>query len=271
MTNDDTDILGFEATAHTNGETTWSAREFGDFLGYADYSSFRRRAVERAISACMRADIPVQENFRETATIVDGRELPDIKLTRFGCYLVAMNGDPHKEQVAKAQAYFAGLAETFKNYVDAAAEVERLVIRGDLVDEEKSLAATASSHGVENYAYFQSAGYRGMYNMTLVKLRVLKQVPAGRSPLDFMQSQELAANLFRITQTDAKIRNDEITGQRGLENAAHEVGAAVRQTMYELSGTRPEALPSAGDIREVPKTLKKTQRSFEKMDRRLIE
>lgn len=260
------DIIGFEATGHSNGGVTWSAREFGAFLGYSDYSSFRRRAVERAIAACMRAGIPVTENFIETTVIVDGHELPDLNLTRFGCYLVAMNGDPHKERVAEAQAYFAGLAETFKDYVNAVAEVERLVIRGDLVDEEKSLSATAASHGVENYAYFQSAGYRGMYNMSLNRLRMLKGVPGNRSPLDFMHSQELAANLFRITQTDAKIRRDEIIGQSPLENAAYEVGQAVRATMYELSGTRPEALPSAGDIKEVPKTLRETQRSLQLLD-----
>ncbi|MDQ3691319.1 MAG: damage-inducible protein D [Chloroflexota bacterium] len=267
MNTEHDDGLGFEITAHTNGDTTWSAREFGEFLGYADYSSFRRRAVERAITACMRAGIPVGENFRETTVFVEGRELQDIKLTRFGCYLVAMNADPKKEKVAQAQAYFAGLAETFSDYVNAVAEVERLVIRGDLVDEEKSLSATAAAHGVVNYAYFQSAGYRGMYNMGIPQLRRLKGVPGSRSPLDFMHSQELAANLFRITQTEAKIRNNEITGQGPLEGAAREVGEAVRLTMYELSGTRPESLPSAGDIREVPKALKKTRRSFEKMDR----
>jgi DNA-damage-inducible protein D len=264
------DLISFENIAHTNGDTTWSAREFGEFLGYVDYNSFRRRAVERAISACMRADIPVGENFRETEVTIDGRTFPDLSLTRFGCYLVAMNADPNKKRVAQAQAYFAGLAETFTDYVKAAAEVERLVIRGDLVEEEKSLSATAARHGVVNYAYFQSAGYRGMYNMTLNKLRLLKGIPASRSPLDFMHSQELAANLFRITQTDAKIRNDEITGQVPLERAAEEVGKAVRQTMYELSGTRPEKLAAAGDIRDVPKTLKATQKSLSSMDR-LIE
>lgn len=208
----------------------------------------------------MRAGIPVTENFHETTTSVDGREVNDLLLTRFACYLVAMNGDPHKEQVAQAQAYFVGLAETFQDYVDAAAEVDRLVIRGELAGEEKSLAATAGSHGVVNYAYFQSSGYRGMYNMTLGQLKQLKHIPKSRSPLDFMRSQELAANLFRITQTDAKIQNDNITGQPGLESAAYEVGQAVRQTMLELSGTRPEDLPVAEDLREVPKTLKGAQR-----------
>jgi DNA-damage-inducible protein D len=262
----DGDIIGFEAAAHSNGDTTWSAREFGEFLGYSDYSSFRRRAIERAISASMRAGIPVAENFRETVVVIDGRELPDIQLTRFGCYLVAMNADPHKKVVAQAQAYFAGLAETFQDVVNAAAEVERLVIRGDLSDEEKGLSATAAGHGVVNYGYFQSAGYRGMYNMNMGRLKVLKGVPANRSPLDFMHSQELAANLFRITQTDAKIRNDEILGQGPLEAAAFDVGQAVRQTMYELSGTRPEALPAARDIKDVPRALKATQKTLGLID-----
>jgi DNA-damage-inducible protein D len=266
---DETDILGFEATAHSNGDTTWSAREFGKFLGYVDYPNFRRGAVERAISASMRAGIPLTENFRDSTITVEGKELPDLSLTRFGCYLVAMNADPGKERVAQAQAYFAGLAETFSDYVKAAAEVERCVIRGDLTDEEKSLSATASGHGVQNYAYFQSAGYRGMYNMTLNQLRQLKGVPGSRSPLDFMHAQELAANLFRITQTDAKIRNDEIMGQGPLESAAFDVGQTVRRTMYELSGNKPEQLPPAGDIREVHRALRETQRSLAAVDRRI--
>lgn len=267
MATNDRDILGFEGSAHTNGEPMWSAREFAAFLGYADYPSFRKRAIERAISACTRVGIPVGENFRQVTSTVDGREVPDMMLTRFGCYLVALNADPHKERVAQAQAYFAGLAETFQDYVKAAAEVDRLVIRGDLAEEEKSLSTTASRHGVVNYAFFQSEGYRGMYNMSLGRLRLIKSVPTGRSPLDFMQSQELAANLFRITQTEAKVRNEDIIGQGALEAAALAVGQAVRQTMFELSGTRPEALPRAGDIRDVHKTLKATQRTLQKIDR----
>lgn len=258
-------ILGFEGSVRSNGEAYWSAREFCQFLGYADYRTFKR-AIDRAASACMSLNIPVSENFKQAKLTVNGDVFDDLKLTRFACYLVAMNADPRKERVAKAQAYFAGLAETFREYVEAVQEVERLVIRGDLVDEEKNLAHTASSHLVENYAFFQNAGYRGMYNRNLNDLRQLKGVPGTRSPLDFMHSEELAANLFRITQTNAKIRNEGIMGQQALEGTAQEVGGIVRRTMIELSGTAPEDLPPADDLREVKTKLRATQRALKKMD-----
>jgi DNA-damage-inducible protein D len=261
----DNEIVGFEGAAHNNGESTWSAREFGAFLGYADYRTFRSGPIERAIVACMNASIPVSENFRDATSVIEGRSVPDLLLTRFGCYVVAMNADPKKERVAEAQVYFAGLADTFKDYLDAAAEVERLAYRGELTQSETDLSATAQRHGVHDFALFQSAGYRGMYNMSMGRLRLIKSVPSGRSPLDFMRSRELAANLFRITQTDAKITNENLVGQGPLESAAEEVGTKVRQAMIELSGTPPEALPAADDIRGSRKTLKRTHKSLRQL------
>lgn len=255
----------FEASVKMNGECYWSAREFSEMLGYATFKSFRV-VLDRATRVCMSLTIPVAENFRQTIVVVEGSEVDDIKLTRFACYLVAMNADSRKPQVARAQAYLSYLSQAISEYVQAAQEVDRLVIRGDLGDEEKSLAATAKMHGVENYAYFHNAGYRGMYNMTLNQLRMLKRVPNTRSPLDFMYSEELAANLFRITQTNAKIRNEALSGQIRLESAAHEVGRTVRRTMKELSGTLPEKLPAAGDIKAVKAGLRAAQRTLRKLD-----
>lgn len=214
----------------------------------------------------MRLNIPVTENFRETKNVVDGIPVTDVKLSRFACYLVAMNGDPRKEKVAKAQIYLAGLAESFREYLEAAQDVERLVTRGEIVEEEKELSGTAHTHAVANYAFFQNAGYRGMYNMNLTDLRQLKQVPSKRSPLDFMYSTELAANLFRITQTRAKIDNEGIMGQTALEWAAQNVGSTVRKTMIELSGTAPEDLPAAPDIKETHTRLRAAQKTLKKLD-----
>lgn len=264
------DPLGFERAAHVNGDTSWHGREYAAFLGYADYAAFRRGPVERAIAASMRADIPVRENFDEIVTILDGHEVRDIKLSRFGCFLVAMNADSKKPQVARVQAYLAGLADTLQDYLTAPAELDRIIIRGEIGDGEKSLASTAKNAGITTgagFAFFQNAGYRGMYNVNLGRLREIKGVPASRSPLDFMNSTELAANLFRITQTDAKIQNERITGQGRLEQTAHGVGRTVRNTMIKLSNTRPEDLPAAGDIKAIKSSLKQTHRSLKKIDR----
>jgi DNA-damage-inducible protein D len=122
------------------------------------------------------------------------------------------------------------------------------------------------ARGVVNFAFFQNAGYRGMYNLDLVQIRRKKGVPAGRSPLDFMGKTELAANLFRITQTEEKIRNEDITGQRPLQCAAEHVGRTVRKTMIDLSGTAPEQLPPARDITRVRGDLKRTGREYARLD-----
>jgi DNA-damage-inducible protein D len=126
------------------------------------------------------------------------------------------------------------MAEAFRQYVQRADDVERVLIRGEVSDREKALSGTASAHGVEHYQFFQNAGYRGMYNMDLAQIRMKKRVPGGRSPLDLMGKTELAANLFRITQTDEKIRNEDVHGQKPLERAAEHVGRKVRDTMISL-------------------------------------
>jgi DNA-damage-inducible protein D len=261
------DLIGFEAGAHSNGETTWSAREFATFLGYADYSTFAKGPIQRAIAASMRTGIPLEENFRQSTMTIDGKTVPDWKLSRFGCFLVAMNADSKKAEVALAQTYLAGLADAFQDYVNAQAQVDRVVIRGELTDGETSLSSVAKGARVEKYHFFQSEGYRGMYNMTMTQLRARKGVPGTRSPLDFMHSTELAANLFRITQTRDKIVSDGVTGQSMLEHTAREVGKTVRQTMIKLSNTRPEDLPAAPDILQARASLKRTHRTMKNLDK----
>jgi DNA-damage-inducible protein D len=120
--------------------------------------------------------------------------------------------------------------------------------------------------GVVEYGLFQNAGYRGLYNMNLREIRRYKGVPEGRSPLDFMGKTELAANLFRVTQTEEKIRAERIRGQKPLEYAAEHVGREVRRTMVKISGKRPEELPSAEDIKSVHKKLKSSHREIRKLD-----
>lgn len=252
----------FESLGRDNGFHFWLASDLRQFLDYAGMQPIRA-AVNRALATCAQLNIPIEENFVQTQTEGVGA---DWKLSRFACYLTVMNGDPKIAKVAQAQAYFITMAEAFRRYVQQADGVERVLVRGELSDREKALSATASAHGVENYAFFRNAGYRGMYNMDLKQIRARKGVPQDRSPLDYMGKEELAANLFRVTQTDAKIRNQDLYGQHDLERAASSVGKEVRDTMYRISGNRPEALPPQQDIEQVKRGLKHARKEFSKLD-----
>jgi DNA-damage-inducible protein D len=254
----------FESYAKSNGFKYWLASHLLECLGYTTMGPILK-AVNNAIAACATLGIPINENFQEFASPDHSK---DWKLSRFACYLTVMNGDSRNPQVARAQAYFITMAEAFRQYVQQADDVERVLIRGELSDREKALSGTASAHGVEHYPFFQNAGYRGMYNMDLTQIRIKKGVPGGRSPLDFMGKTELAANLFRITQTDEKIRNEGVRGQKPLERTAEHVGRKVRDTMISLSGTKPEALLPAADIKNVQKGLKRSQKEYLKLDAR---
>jgi DNA-damage-inducible protein D len=257
----------FNALANENGFTYWYASTMMDILGYQSMDSFKR-VIQRAISACTSLNIDILDNFVQEKREVNGRIISDYRLSRFACYLVAMNGDPKKTEVAKAQGYFAAIAEAFRRYVENANEVERILIRDEITDHEKTLSGVAKEAGVIKYGLFQNAGYLGMYNLNINKLRQLKGVPDKRSPLDFMGKEELAANLFRVTQTEAKLRNESIQGQTNAEKAALEVGKKVRKTMQEISGTTPENLPPSEDIRKVKSAIKSSQKDFAKIDKK---
>ncbi len=256
----------FEDYGQENDIFYWYASDLAVLLGYDNLKTFRTGPLGRAMTACNALDIPIDDSFIPVSRVKNGEEIKDYKLTRFACYMVAMNGDVKKPQVAKAQAYFAALAEGFQRYLQEAESIDRVIVREEISDGEKALCSTAKRAGVENYAFFQNEGYRGMYNMNLNALKVRKDVPKGRAIFDFMGKAELAANLFRITQTDERIKMTGAEGQKPLEKVAHEVGKKVRTTMIELSGTPPEKLPSAQDIREVHKELKNTHRGFKKLD-----
>jgi DNA-damage-inducible protein D len=245
----DLDRPSFEDMGQPNGTTHWTEEVLMDALGYENATSFRK-AVMRAKQACLSAGLQCEDHF---VLQPDGSHI----FTRFGCYLVAMNGAPNKPKVAAAQAYFAAIAQTFESHIAHADGIDRMLIRDELTDGQKSLASTASKHGVENYAFFQNKGYMGLYNMVLKRLCELKGVTSsGAKLMDRMGKAELAANLFRITQTDEKIKNQNIRGQSALEDAAFSVGKMVRSTMISTSGTKPELLPLEEDIKQVKNKIK---------------
>ncbi len=255
----------FEALALENGFRFWLGSALATSLGYETSASLKK-AINKAMTVCLTLNIPVNENFLQ---IESNQDKNDFKLSRFACYLTVMNADVRNPLVARAQAYFAGLAEAFADYNKAEA-VERVLVRGEISEREGTLSATAKTHGVENYAYFQNAGYRGMYNMNLSNLKNFKGMGANTKGtlLDRMGKDELAANLFRITQTEAKIRNEAIRGQSNLEKTAETVGKDVRDTMIKISGQKPEELKLEQSIVDVKKGIKLTHKELKKIDQK---
>ncbi len=257
----------FETKSYENGFTFWLASELMELLGYDGWQSFQN-PINKAMTTCTTLGIAVFDNFVQQPGTLHGKAINDVKLSRFACYLVVMNADSKKHPVAAAQAYFASLAGAVQTYLQEANNVERLIVRDEITDREKSLSGVAQMAGVERYDYFRNAGYRGMYNTNIKKLKVLRHIPDGKSLLDFMGKDELAANLFRMTQTELKIKQDNIYGQKQLEVTAERVGKQVRETMISISGIAPENLPVHADIHEVKKGLKQKNKEIKKIDKK---
>lgn len=235
---DNTKDITFEDFKNENGITFWWATTFMRFLGYQNLKSFQK-AIDRATKTCITLGISHYENFMpQQRTDANGDIYQDIKLTRFACYLTAMNADNKKPEVAQAQLYFIEQTRRFEVYIQDQQEIERLTIRDELREGHKSLFAAAKKGGVENYANFQDAGYLGMYNMRAGQLAQKRNIDP-KQLLEYMSRTELAANLFRITQTEERIKNFGINGQNNLEHTHRKVGAEVRQIVQQNTGKKP--------------------------------
>lgn len=253
------DKPNFEQFAEDNGFHYWKCSYLMRLLGYELTGDVAKmKPVQRAITACSTLGIPIHENFEFSEE--------DVKLTRFACYLVAMNADPKKPNVAQAQGYFAALAMQFSQYAQENEAIDRVLTRDEITQQERSLSSVAHRAGVEHYGLFQNAGYRGMYNMNMSELKRNKGIPDNRSPLDFMGATESAANLLRIRLTEDKINKERVTGQSGLERTASKVGLEVRGLLRRTIGKAPEQLPSAPDIKQVHRGLKDTSKGFKQID-----
>lgn len=247
----------FESIKHVNeyGEEYWLARELQGVLEYARWENFNK-AIERAKKACTNTGFDVEDHFREVTKMVPlgsgaEREIDDVMLSRYACYLVVMNGDPSKEVIAVGQTYFAVKTrqqELIDNYEQLSEDQKRLAIRNEMIAHNKSLAEAAQMAGVEDprdYAIFQNKGYQGLYGgLGAKEIHARKGLKKSQKILDHMGSTELAANLFRATQTDEKLRRENIQGKQAAYDTHYEVVKKVRQTIKELGGTMPEDLPT---------------------------
>lgn len=247
--------LTFEDFKNENGLIYWWASDLMQMLGYAEMKSFEK-VLNRTTKAFVSLNIPHYDNILAEQREKGGKSFQDFKLTRFACYMAVMNGDSKKEEVAKAQAYFAKQTRKFELYLENNTEIDRLLIREEVTEGNKSLASVAKKAGVSSYAYFQNAGYLGMYNMMSGQLEKKRGVKKGKL-MDNMRRTELAANLFRITQTEERIKNKRIQGQRNLEQTHHQVGREVRKIVKENVGKMPENLPQEKRLPEIKKDLKK--------------
>lgn len=247
----------FESIKHVNeyGNEFWYARELQSILEYTEWRNFQK-LIEKAQTACENSDMAVDECFVEvnkTSPMPNGgvKLIDDYMLSRYACYLIVMNGDPRKEVIAVGQTYFAVKTrqqELIDHYDELSEDQKRLAIRKEMKVHNKSLAEAAQKAGViksYDFAIFQNYGYQGLYGgLGAKEIHARKGLKENEQILDHMGSTELAANLFRATQTDEKLRRENIRGKEKANQTHYEVGRKVRQTIAELGGTMPEDLPT---------------------------
>lgn len=269
----------FEDIKNTKEDGTeyWNARELSEVLQYKKWENFMK-VIDRAKLSCRNSGFEIEYHFPEVRKIVEAgatkKKIIDYELSRYACYLIVQNGDPRKEVIALGQTYFAiqtrrqEVADYF-NQLDE--DNKRLVIRGDIKQWNQMLLEAAHNAGVitnEEYAKFQNAGYMGLYGgLTVEDIHEKKELKKNEKILDFMGSTELIANLFRISQTEEKLKKDKINNCNRATETHYEVGTKVRKAIEDIGGTMPEDLPvPEKSIKQIEKEqLKKLNTTKQKL------
>ena len=267
-------IAAFEDSAQIDEDGTefWNARDLLRLLEYAKWDNFLE-VIEKAKIACKNSGQPIENHFADASKMVSlgsgaEREIDDVSLTRYACYLVAQNADSRKRPVAFAQTYFAIQTRRQEirdadeaHYIPLSEDQKRVLLREEIKTHNKNLASAASTAGVVeplDFAIFQNRGYEGLYGgLDRVGIQRRKRLTSKQNILDHMGSTELAANLFRATQTEEKLRRDQIRGKLAANETHFVIGRKVRQAIKDIGGTMPEDLPVAEDVVKVTRRLKK--------------
>jgi DNA-damage-inducible protein D len=276
-------IAEFEASAHhdDDGGSYWFARDLQVLLGYAKWDNFLL-VIGKAKSACEQAGHRSGDHFADVGKMVSlgsgaEREIDDIALSRYASYLVAQNGDGRKRPVAFAQTYFAIQTrrqevadQEAREILPTSEDERRVMLRDEIKTHNRKLASAAKTAGVKDgveFAIFQTEGYKGLYGgLDVPGIRRRKGLKPKQAILDHMGSTELAANLFRATQAEEKLRRDAIKGASAANRAHYEVGAKVRQTIKDIGGDMPETLPAQEDVKKISHRLQKANKSKPRID-----
>jgi DNA-damage-inducible protein D len=245
-----------------NGEEYWMARDIQLVLGYANWQNFQT-VIEKAKTACDGSGVNSRYHFIGTSKVIESGkgaklERADCYLTRYACYLIAMNGDSGKPEVATAQTYFA--VQTRRQ--ELSDQEKRIALRDRVRKGNKLLAGVARGAGVKRFAVFNDAGYRGLYGMGLADIKLRKRIPAKEDLLDCAGRAELAANEFRVTQTHQKLEREGIRGEGPATHAHLVVGGEVREAIRRIGGTMPEDLPTEEPIKKLIAAQKKKAKAL---------
>lgn len=241
-----------------NGQDYWNARELMPILGYETWRRFAD-ALERARKACVESGHPISHHFVESGKMVDTgsgatRQIEDVILSRYACYLIAMNGDPSKPEIATAQAYFAVQTRLQEIQQELPEMERRKLLRERVKQANKGLSSAAKEAGVRSamFGIFHDEGYKGLYGgLGVAAIKKKKKIDEKEDLLDHAGRVELAANEFRITQAEERIRNQRIQGENSAIQAHRTAGVEVREAIKRIGGTMPENLPAEESLKKL--------------------